>query len=342
MNWRRLTMAERARSLRFCGAVAVWLSTLGAAAQSTAPGLPENVASRPVNIWSEGTRLSGDLFYPKDAKEGENYPAILLTHGWGGVRAHLNRAYAPYFAAAGFVVLTFDYRGWGDSDSKLVIQGEMPKPDAEGMVTVKARAIRQLVDPFDQVQDIRHALDWLEGEPMVDATRLGIWGTSYSGGHVIYVAAIDDRVKCVVGQVGAMDSRDAVENFYREQGGVAYAHRIGIARVRGEKDPIPQGEDVFPGLTGTPFLAKMHEYRPVELAHRIEVPVLIIDAEKEELFDHKRHGGRVAEILKEGGKAPVKYVEVPGITHYGIYREKLVEGRQLALDWFKAHLQPAD
>jgi dipeptidyl aminopeptidase/acylaminoacyl peptidase len=62
--------------------------------------------SRPVNIWSDGTRLSGDLFYPKGLKAGERLPAIILCHGWSGLRAHLNKDYAPVFAEAGYVVLT--------------------------------------------------------------------------------------------------------------------------------------------------------------------------------------------------------------------------------------------
>ena len=109
---------------------------------------------RAVNIWSDGTRLSGDLYYPAGVKEGDKLPAILLCHGWGGVKSHLNQAYAPVFAQAGYVVLTFDYRGWGESDSRLVMRDKMPAPDAQGYVTVKAQAIREVVDPLDQLEDI--------------------------------------------------------------------------------------------------------------------------------------------------------------------------------------------
>src|SRR4030042_3516231 len=77
--------------------------------------------SRPINIWSDGTRLSGDLFYPRGLKAGDKLPAIILCHGWGGLRSHLNKDYAPLFAKAGYVVLTFDYRGWGGRDRRLAI-----------------------------------------------------------------------------------------------------------------------------------------------------------------------------------------------------------------------------
>ena len=165
-----------------------------------------NVQSRNVNIWSDGTRLSGDLWYPQNKNEKDKLPAIIMCHGWGGVRSHLNSAYAPLFAKAGYVVLTFDYRGWGDSDSRLVLKEQMPIPDKDGMVRVNVQAIRELVDPFDQTEDIINCINFILGEPMVDPNRIGLWGTSYGGGHVLYVATHDDRVKCIVSQVPGMDS----------------------------------------------------------------------------------------------------------------------------------------
>ena len=102
---------------------------LGAAAVPSVYGQsPQEAVSRHVDIWSEGTRMSGDLWVPAGAEPSARLPAILLTHGWGGVRSHLNSTYAPKFAAAGFIVLAFDYRGWGDSDSRLVISGVQPTP----------------------------------------------------------------------------------------------------------------------------------------------------------------------------------------------------------------------
>jgi dienelactone hydrolase len=101
---------------------------------------------------------------------------------------------APRFAAAGYVVINYDYRGWGDSDSRLVVRGEMPGPDKDGYVTVKAQAIREVVDPVDQQKDIDAAVSYVHGEPMVDKNRIGIWGTSFGGGHVICRAAHDRRI----------------------------------------------------------------------------------------------------------------------------------------------------
>jgi dienelactone hydrolase len=308
------------------------------ARQGDAAALPANVETRAVNIWSDGTRLSGDLFYPKGMKATDKLPAIILCHGWGGVRSHLNRAYAPQFAAAGYVVLTFDYRGWGDSDSRLVIKGQMPKPDVKGEVTVRAQAIREVVDPFDQTEDITNAINFIEGEPGVDTSRIGLWGTSYGGGHVLYVAAQDARVRCVVSQVGSMDSSQIAEApIYK--GGSKRARQEAIQRARGEAgiDPVPQGVDKYPNLRGTPYVSRMINYRPVEFAAKLKVPILIIDVEKEELFDIKANGGLVYERVKK--TVPAKYEVIPGLTHYGIYTTAREAGTKMAIEWFDKHLK---
>ena len=286
---------------------------------------------RAIHIWSDGTRMAGDLWLPAGFGEGNDKPAILLTHGWGGTRDHLNNTYAPKFADAGFVVLTFDYRGWADSDSRLVMIGEQPSPDANGEVTVHARAIREVVDPHDQIRDITSALDYLSGEPGVDRDCIGIWGTSYSGGHVIHVGARDDRVAAIVSQVG-----------YHGVGGWSpearrHARQRAIDKARGTIDPIPQGVDQIPNLDGTPDLAKMLDHRPIELANDVKVPTLIIDVTEEELFDRMANGQAVYDIIRQNVEAD--YKTYPG-QHYSIYRRHLEAASTAALEWFRRHLVP--
>jgi len=293
---------------------------------------PDGVETRAIDIMSDGTRLSGDLFYQEGLGETDSRPGLVLCHGWGGVKAHLNIAYAPQFAAAGYVVLTFDYRGWGESDSRLVIRGEMPKPDADGDVVVTARAIRQLVDPVDQIRDITSCVDYLTAEPGVDLNRIGLWGSSYGGGHVVYMAASDDRVKCIVAQVSGQDSRGIAMVI----GGMDGVRRDASQRARGVKDPVPQGESQIPGLEGTPYINRQAFYAPVQHAHKIRVPTLIIDSEKEELMRPELNGGLVYERVKDN--APAKYRVFRGMTHYEIYEKGLAEARQLAVDWYDKHL----
>src|SRR5947199_9747975 len=98
-----------------------------------------------VTIWSEGTRMSGDLFLPDGLRYGEKRPAILLCHGWAGPKSHLSSTYAPYFCKGGFVCLTFDYRGWNDSDARIITPEKQPAPDAEGVVMVHGKPVRASV-----------------------------------------------------------------------------------------------------------------------------------------------------------------------------------------------------
>ena len=323
-------MIRCARRFLQRGPLAVLVSVVILAA-SVHLSVAQGVERRPIHIWSDGTRMAGDLWLPDGFGEGGDWPAILLTHGWGGTRDHLNSTYAPKFAEAGFVVLTFDYRGWADSDSRLVIIGEQPEPDANGEVTVRARAIREVVDPKDQFRDITSALDYLSGEPGVARDRIGIWGTSYSGGHVIHVGARDDRIAAIVSQVG-----------YQGVGGWnpearRHARQRAIDKARGKIDPIPQGVDQIPNLKGTPDLAKMLDHRPIDWAGQIKVPTLIIDVTEEELFDHTANGRAAYDIIRHNAAA--EYKTYPG-QHYSIYGRHLAAASSAALVWFQKHLMP--
>lgn len=286
------------------------------------------VSTENIEVWSDGTRMQGNLFIPQD-KNIKKWPTILMAHGWGGTKDHLNRAYAPKFAAAGFIVMTFDYRGWGESDSRLVIYDDMPKPSTlSNKIKVEAIAIRELVDPLDQYEDIQSCLYFLEGDPRVDTTRIGIWGSSFGGGHAVMVGATDPRIKVIVSQVGGMGA--GMELYAKE-----LKKRL-VMQARKEEDPVPQGIDKAPGLRGTPHLGRMALYQPVSEAKNIKVPTLIVDAENEELFDRRENGLAVYNLIKD--KVPAKYLTFPG-KHYDIYSKNLEAAVDAQIDWFKKYLK---
>ena len=106
-------------------------------------------------------------------------PGIVPCHDYTGVRNLYLPDIARVLTEAGYVVLTFDYKGWGDSEGS-----------------------RSRLAPYSRVIDVQAALTWLGAQDMVDAERLGIYGTSYGGATVVWVAAVDPRVKCVVSVVG--------------------------------------------------------------------------------------------------------------------------------------------
>jgi uncharacterized protein len=125
----------------------------------------------------EGTELGAGLYLPKS--DAQRCPAITMAHGYAGVKEHGITRFAEAFTDAGFVVLLHDHRTLG-------ISGGEPRQD---------------VDPWRQVADWRRAISYLESRPEVDPKRIGLWGTSYAGGHALVLGATDRRIACVVSQV---------------------------------------------------------------------------------------------------------------------------------------------
>ena len=293
------------------------------------PRFPD-LMMKDVYIWSDGTRLAGNVFYPKGMSSTDKLPALVMCHGWGGQKSHLNPQIAPSFAQAGYVVLTFDYRGWGESNSRLVILGDMPKPDADGNVTVTALAVQQLVDPLDQQEDIDAAITFIEGEPGVDANRIGIWGSSFGGGHVVWRAAHDPRVKCVLAQVGGMNAAFGIDK--------EAVHATKIKRTRGEIAPLPLDDDKPAGLIGSPYYERFAEFAPVDFAADVNVPIHIIDAGNEHYFDIKLNGGEVYAAVKD--RVPSEYHIFDGIGHYDVYRgAALKRCLDIQIPWLDKHLK---
>jgi uncharacterized protein len=125
----------------------------------------------------DGVTLRGWYYLPDGVKD--SIPAIIMAHGYSAVKEMYLDSFADVFCDAGFAVLVYDNRNLGASDGE---------PRGE-------------IDPWRQVNDYRDAITFAGGLPEIDKNRIGVWGSSYSGGHVIVVGALDRRVKCVVCQV---------------------------------------------------------------------------------------------------------------------------------------------
>lgn len=290
--------------------------------------VPEGVNFKTVTIISNGVKLHGEVFTPANAKPDTPLPAVVMAHGWGGVAAGL-RTDASDIARAGYYVLVFDYRGWGESESRVVLMDAEPthKPGEAAAFTARVQPLREYVDPLEQAEDWFSALDWIMGEPQVDHERVGIRGSSYSGGHVIYVAANDPRVHAVVSQVGGLDSRP--RPGYEKPG-----RDRATQMARGEVGyPAPRASAI-PGLIGSPIGRRGERYAPVVEAAKVNVPTLMILVENEE------YGGNpTAKRAYESLKGPKELVILPKVTHYAVYsteRNTVVKG---AIDWFDKYLK---
>lgn len=117
-----------------------------------------------VEFRSGADQISAWLYRPDSAGDA---PLLIMAHGLGAVRTMRLDAYAERFAAAGYACLVFDYRNFGDS-------GGTP---------------RQLLEVPTQLADWAAAVDYTHTLTGVDRARIGLWGTSFGGGHVIATAA---------------------------------------------------------------------------------------------------------------------------------------------------------
>lgn len=154
------------------------------------------------------------FFLPQRAAAGTRVPAVAMAHGVGAVKEMYIDFFAQRFAEAGIAALLFDYRFFGAS-------GGEP---------------RQRVFPRDQLEDYRSALTWLSMQPEIESDQLGVWGTSFSGGHVIHVAAYDPRVKAVASQVGAMDPGQTLRDQTTPEQFAAFQQMLVKERVRHATD----------------------------------------------------------------------------------------------------------
>lgn len=125
----------------------------------------------------DGVTLRGWLYLPDDASEP--VATVVMAHGFSALKENYLDRYAQMYAVSGLGALVFDNRNFGASD------GEP----------------RQEIDPWQQIRDYRDAITYASGLDEVDGGRIGVWGSSYSGAHVLVLGAIDGRVKCVASQV---------------------------------------------------------------------------------------------------------------------------------------------
>ncbi|MBB3181055.1 alpha/beta hydrolase [Variovorax sp. Sphag1AA] len=152
--------------------------TCGASATSVAEG--ENAAgAMKVSFNNRAIVMAGNLYTPPNYDRSKRYPAIVVTHPWGGVKEQTAGLYAQKLAEKGFVTLAFDASHYGES-------GGEP---------------RDLENPSDRVQDIRSAIGYLSNLPQVDANRIGALGICAGGGYTLDEAQTDLRVKAVAGVV---------------------------------------------------------------------------------------------------------------------------------------------
>ncbi len=273
-----------------------------------------------VSFYSAGLKLAGIVRTPQDYEKSQKRPAVVLCHGFTGIKEWLIPPYAEAFTKKGFVTLTFDYRGFGESEG-----------------------IRGRLIPMEQVEDIRNAITFMETLEEVDENSIGLWGTSFGGANVVYTAGIDPRPKCVVSQVGFGDgertaraylSEDMVSFFLEaikqdRRKRVLTGESIYIKQTDVLSDPesvavltrdvkkLPRLETMLP----MEYAENQMIYKPENVVHLISPrALLLIQAEKDPIIPL----GEARSLYEKAGE-PKKLVTLEGVTHFQIYEDKGLE-----------------
>jgi fermentation-respiration switch protein FrsA (DUF1100 family) len=143
--------------------------------------------------------------YRPASVNGSGVACVVMAHGFGGVKEARLDAFAERFAAAGYAALVFDYRYHGES-------GGEP---------------RLLIDIGRQRDDWRAAIAYAGGLDGIDASRLVLWGTSFSGGHVLELAAAGEPAAAVIAQGPFMSGAAVLRSA-----GIGHNNRLGLAGMR--------------------------------------------------------------------------------------------------------------
>ena len=231
-----------------------------------------------VRIPSHGEELAAYLYRPSDGDDP--VPCVVMAHGFSATRDDGLPDYAEAFADAGFAVLLFDYRHFGASTG-------LP---------------RQLLDIGRQQDDYRAAVQWARHAEGIDPDRIALWGSSFSGGHVLTVAAADPRIAAVIAQAPYTDSlpilrRMPVRNLVpaavaalRDSAGAVLGREPVLMPAAGPPGSFaaltePDALTGFQAIIGPESLWRnevaarlmltLPFFRPVRLAARLTMPVLL-------------------------------------------------------------------
>jgi pimeloyl-ACP methyl ester carboxylesterase len=267
-----------------------------------------------------------------------------MAHGFGGQRWMRLPAYAEHFAKMGMAVFIFDYRGFNDSEGKP----------------------RNYVNPKRHLQDWEAAIDYVKTLDTVDAKRMALWGTSFSGGHVIVEAAKHPEIKAVVSQVPFTDGMStnwyymkntpmfAVKGFFHGMGDVFASlvgkrHNVRVAGRPGEAFAMMCQPDTMAGLMKlidgvnekdfekdnfcpANIVLTMGFYRPISYAKKVACPTLVIGAETDTLFPPSGPK-KMADRMKN-----VRYISMP-MNHFDPYVGEPFEKLVVIMgDFLKANL----
>ena len=299
--------------------------------------LTDGVMVSQVTFYSNEQPTYAKLFYPAGFSPNDSWPAVVLGHGYNALSIAIEK-YGARFAERGLVAMVIDYRSYGFSDPWV----RLLEPEAglarqrEVIKEVPIELERTRLVQRRQVEDIRAAISYLQGEPGVNPDQIGVWGSSYGGGVMLNVAGHDSRVKAVVGQVSGANGLTA-------KGPASISDELlqdQIRRARTGRGAEVIGGFSFRTLIGLEARFWEREARPGRSIERIPqtTAVLFILAENEELSDPHGPDGPFEAVKHLKGPAAV--FEIPHVGHFQVYGGPPFEvSSNTAAEWFLHYLK---
>jgi hypothetical protein len=294
------------------------------------------VRNEVVSFYSEGAKVKGILRSPDEPGSGPR-PGIVQGPGWLGLAdSKLYERYHRSFTEAGYVVLVFDYRGFGDSEGD-----------------------RTLILPQLQADDIRNAITYLQTRPEVDPRRIGLFGSGGTGGaNPIYVAAVDQRVKCVVSNYAFASGREWLRSMRREYEWLEFLKQLAEDRKRrvlegkGEMVEPREGlmvatperkqttvkkdvEHLIPNRVSLRSADGLLEFIPEDYVARISPrAILFISTENDAVTPEDQ----TFRLYEKAGQ-PKKLILQKETSHYAAYGDCFDQVTPQIIDWYDRYLK---
>jgi uncharacterized protein len=295
------------------------------------------VRTEDVSFYSDGARISA-LWRTPDRVSGRLRP-VVQGPGWLGLKdAKLYVRYHEALTAAGFGVLVFDYRGFGDSEGD-----------------------RNTLSPAGQLTDLVNAVTYVASREDTDEDAIGVFGSGGTGGgNAVLLAAVDPRVRAAVSQNAVADGADWLHRMRSEHEWLSFLADLEqdrIDRVTTGKGrlvhpreeimvPTPERratsvkadvDDRVPSAVRLEAVDEILRYRPIDAAEHLLTPLLLIGVENDATTptDH-------SERLYAAARGPKELIIQRHTTHYAAYDRYWEATTPRIVEWFDRHLQGGD